>query len=295
MAEFPKLSAVSLACHFHCSVVPADLSIVLLIDPQKQADIETGLTEKDITNKPGQIYFIPQGSQIRNIPPGEISEQVVRFQRDRVQAMIDIGGMAEVTEGKMPSPNAAASTVKALDNRAIGRIRLKDRINQHDAIKVLGELTYSNILQYWPDGKKIKLENKNGNIESIVFNKLDYEDLKYEIHISPGSMAGVDRESYNTYMMGLLAAQHITFDEFLEVIDLPKKEKLLDMINNRKQSEAEAMGQELEAAKVTNIELKGTISPELLGPEEKPIFEQLMREKQLQQIGVSIPTNPVAM
>ncbi len=244
-------------------------------NPKVIVDQETGLTEKDITNEDGAIYVIPQGTNIRDVAPNSVSPQIGSFNNDRKRAIAEISGVNEVTQGHMPSPNAAAATVKRTQNQAIGRIRLKDRQNQHYSIRRLGSLISKLILQYWTDEKVLGLESNNSGYSQLIFNPLEMQDLEFNIDISEGSMAGIDKEAFSALMLQFLGAGHITFDNFLEVAEIPKAARLREM-----SKENQDIAQQLEAIQQENIILKGQLSPESLSPEEAEIFNQYLSEQQ---------------
>lgn len=244
-------------------------------NPGMIADEETGLTEDDITNEDGAIYVIPQGTNIRHLSPGAVSPQVGQFVNDRIERMMAISGVNEATQGKMPSPNAAALTVERLNQQAIGRLRLKDRINQRYSVKRLGNLVCSLILQYWTNDKVISFAD-NEEKQQVIFNPLDMQDLDYEVEVSEGSMTGIDKDALNVMMLNFLNAGQINFKEFLEVADFPKVKKLKSMINERENIEAQM--QELQQQ---NVLLKGQLDPSSLTPEEAELFAQLQSEAQL--------------
>lgn len=202
-------------------------------NPEKLVDKETGLTKDDITNEDGAVYFLPQGTSIRNLEPGSISPQVTNFQMMRNQAIKDISGVNEASQGKTPSPNAAAVTVERLQNQAIGRFRLKSRQIEYYSNRRLYLLTASDILQFWTDEKTLKQGN-----ESFVFSPLSMQELEYDIKISPGSMAGVDKEAFNFQLTQALNGGHITFEEFLQVAEIPRKDKLLEFVKARNEKDA---------------------------------------------------------
>jgi len=263
-------------------------------NPEKHVDLESGLTAEDITNEDGAIYVLPQGTQIRNIDPGQVSPQLGQFQNDRGQAIQDISGVNEATEGKMPSPNASGVTVERTQTQAVGRIRLIDRQNQYYSIKRLAKLRAAMILQYWTSEKVLKIENEGEDHTQLIFNPLEFQDISYEIEISSGSMAGVDKDSYNALMASFLNNQHITFDEFLQVAEIPRKEKIRELVGQRdEQAQAiEEQTAQIEDLQRKMIRLKGSVNPELLSPDEKPIFDEIMREQQLEQIQGVNPDQP---
>lgn len=262
-------------------------------NPEKIVDKETGLEAEDITNEDGAVYVIPRGTDIRNSNPGQVSPQVSAFQAGKEKSIQDISGINEATEGKMPSPNASGVTVERTQQQAIGRIRLIDRQNQYYSIKRLAKLRSSMILQYWTGEKILKLEEEGGEYKELIFNPLDFQDINYEIEISSGSMAGVDKDSYNALVASFLNAGHITFDEFLQVAEIPRKEKMRELVGQRNEQaqQIEQQAAQIEEMQSQLIRIKGNVNPEMLSPEEKQIFDQMKRDEmqqQLEQQGVNV-------
>ena len=70
------------------------------------------------------------------------------------------------------------------------------------------------------------------------------------------------------------------------------------MIKERKDQEIQATieqkDQEIQECNIKFIRLKGSISPELLSPEEKQIFDQLIRDEQLANLQGANQGQPLA-
>lgn len=250
-------------------------------NPEKIVEIETGLTHKDITNEDGAVYMIPQGTKIENVPPGVVSEQVVRFGESRVDKMKDISGTRAASDGKIPHPNSSALLVDKLEQQALGRVRLKDRNDQYYSMYRLASLVIANNISFWTTEKNLRLNNGEGKLESVVFNPAEVEDLEYEITIAPGSMAGVDKQAFNAYMLKLVELEAITVRQLLEVVELPKKEKILASLdqNDQVRASVEELQGQLQKTQIDNLKLKAQINPELLSTEEKTLLEEVMRQE----------------
>lgn len=250
-----------------------------VLNPSIIIDKESGLTENDVSNEDGAIYVVEQGTQgPRHMDPGQISPQISPFNEARKRAISDISGINEVTQGKVPNPQASGVTVTKTQQQAIGRIRLKERQNERYSIKRLGRLAAALVIQHWTEERTLKLEDKGGNYEQVVFNPLDMVDLKYEVTIAEGSMAGIDKDSYNALLLNFLNGGQITFNEFLEVAEIPRAEKLLSFVKERMNIQGQ-----LEQTQKQLIEFKGATNPELLTPEEAQVFEEIQRQKLLEQ------------
>ena len=104
------------------------------------------------------------------------------------------------------------------------------------------------------------------------------QDLEYSVEASQSSMAGIDKGRYNLMLSSFLQGGHITFDEFLQVADLPKSEKIRELVMKRQdiQGQMQSLQQE-------NIMLKAQAAPETMTEEEKAMYEEIVRQQALQQ------------
>lgn len=243
-------------------------------NPGKAIFKESGITKDDITNEDGAVYEVGDASQIPvNITPGQVSEQVGRFSDKRSIKMQSISGVTEATQGKLPSGQISGVTVERVQTQAVGRVRLKERLNDYYSMKRLGRIIAANVLQYWTTERSLRLENKNGQFESIVFNPMEMQDLEYEIEIAPGSMAGVDKNSFNAMLASFLAAGHITFDNFLETAEIQKTDKLRELVSTEREK-----AEQLQQLQMKNIELRVQLQDPTLTEEEIELFEQSNNE-----------------
>jgi hypothetical protein len=249
-------------------------------NPSVKVGEGTGLTENDITNEDGAVYVIPDDAfnLLDHMQPGNTNPQVTGFQNDRVDNMKSISGMVEVTQGKMPSPNAAAITVEKTQQQAIGRIRLKDRQNQHYSMRRLGKLTAACIIQYWTSEKVLKLEKEGDQMVPFIYNPLEMQDLEYEVDISPGSMAGVDKDAYNQFLFNLMAGGQINLEQFSAMAEdtLPKMDKLTELVSQDQQIQ-----EHLQELQMQNLMLRAQFQPQSLSEDEI----KLVQEFQAQQSG----------
>lgn len=243
-----------------------------VLNPRVIIDRESGLTAEDITNEDGEILVLPQGTNVRQDPAGQISPQLGQFMDRRKDSIFSISGINEATQGSMPNPQASGVTVQRLQQQAIGRIRLKDRQLQYYSIKRMGELLASLIIQYWDNDKILDLEN-DGDFRQVIFSPIELEDLEFNMEISQGSMSGIDKEMFEAKMLQFLQMQQITFKEYLEVSEMPRAEKLKALIEERENKDAQ-----IEELAQENLILKAQFTPEQLTPEEQEQVQQLSQQ-----------------
>lgn len=250
------------------------------------ADHESGVTPDKLTNDDGIVVIKAKGTEVRRLEPGSISNQLpARRESDKFD-MEDISGVNEATQGRTPSPNASGAAISSLQNQAVGRIRLKDRYLQHYSMKRLGKLTASLIINNWSTEKRLRLNTDNSSNESMIYDPLVMADLSYQVEIAPGSMAGIDKDSLNSFFLNLLSAQHISFKDFLLVADFPKREILLKQLdqNNEQGSQAQQLEQQLQQLQAENLKLKAAINPALLNSEETKAVEEVGRQEAIGEL-----------
>lgn len=260
-------------------------------------DHESNVKASTLTNDDGIVVVKAKGTEVRRLEAGTISPQLERRMQNDVLAMEDISGVNEATQGRTPSPNASGAAISNLQNQAIGRIRLKDRHLQYYSMKRLGKLTAKLIIANWSTEKRLRLNNDTAGVEELVFDPIKMNDLSYTVEITPGSMAGIDKEALNSFFVNLLSAGHIPFKEFLLVADFPKREILLkgavereklqmQQAEEQEQIQAQQMdlSAQLQQLQQENIKLKSLISPNLLSSEEHKLMEELTRQEAISQL-----------
>lgn len=261
------------------------------------ADHEAEVDENELTNKPGIVVLKKRGTEVRRLEAGAVSPQLERRKMMDKQFIEDLSGINEATQGNMPTGGASGMAIRQLQTQAIGRVRLKDRYLQHYSMKRLAVVTASFIMKFWTTEKKLRLVTDNSKVDEIVFNPLEMDGLEYSVEIAPGSMAGIDKDALNAFYLQLLGAGHITFEDFLEASDFPKREMLISKIKDRASQQDQAQQQvdqvteELKRLQKENLKLKAAINPELMDANEKKVFEQLSREEALSQITDNIAPN----
>lgn len=252
------------------------------------ADHEAEVDENKLTNAPGIVVKKKKGTEVRRLEAGQVSPQLERRKLTDEEAIEDISGINEATQGAITPGQASGVAIQKLQNQAIGRIRLKDRYLQHYSMKRLAIITAQFILNHWTQEKTLRLRSDNSKIEEFVFNPIRMSDLKYTIDISDGSMAGIDKDSLNNLYIQYfqLSQGQMTFEDLLLVSDFPKKEILLAKLKERNQQaqELEQLQAQLQELQNQNIQLKGIVSKGLLGNDEKQVFEMASKQALMNQM-----------
>jgi hypothetical protein len=254
------------------------------------ADHEAEVDENQLTNEPGIVIKKKKGTEVRRFEPGQVSPQLTQRKELDENAMEQISGMNEATQGQLPSSGASGVTVQKLQTQAIGRIRLKDRYLQHYSMRRLAIITAQLILNHWTTEKQFRLRGENSQIEDVVFDPIRMQDLGYSISISPGSMAGLDKDAMNALYIQLFqlgaASGAMTFEDLLMIMDFPKREMLLAKLKERAQ-EAQAIEElqsQIQELQTQNSSIVGLINPALLESEQKQIYEVAMKQALLEKV-----------
>lgn len=244
-------------------------------NPGWMLDEQSGVDPDTLTDEDGIVVTKQQGTEVRRIEPGQVSPQLaMRVQRE-YEAMQRIEGVGEAVLGEAPKSVTSGTQLRRLQMQSLGRIRLKSKMIE-SAIYRRDRLILSRIIKYWSTERKLRVEDSSGKIQFIKFDPRDVQDFEYEVVLAPGTMSGMDNESiYETYKE-LLLAQAIDLKTFAQITNLPKKQALLDMIDQNDQNAA-MMAQ----IQQENLQLKAQFAPQLLTPEEAQVIqEQAVQQNQ---------------
>lgn len=258
------------------------------------ADHESGVTADQLTDEEGIVIEKARGTEVRRIEAGVTSPQLDLRKQSDMRSMEDISGVNEATQGRTPSPNASGAAITALQNQAIGRIRLKDRLIQY-SMKRLGKLVASLIINNWSTEKKLRLNSDTSGSEELIFDPIKMSDLDYSVEISAGSMAGIDKDALNSLYLNLLAQKVISPKQFFLVADIPRKEIIMKSLEEESQMQLEQSNQESQMQmneinsqvaelQKENMKLKALINPDLLSKEERNALDEILRIEEIEKI-----------
>lgn len=276
----------------------------LVSNPGWIGDTEAEVDAEKLTNAPGIVVLKKRGTELRRLEPGQVSPQLeARKQSDQI-AMESLAGQNENTmNGAMPTGNISGVTVTKIQTQAIGRIRMKTRTLEYYSMPRLALLTGGMILNNWSEEKTLRFRGGEKDVQEVTFNPLEMQNLDYIAEISPGTMAGIDKDALNTFYMNLLSMGHITIEEFLTVAEIPKKDMIMESIQARNQQAQQMQQLQQQAADMQaqfeqqvaqlqeqNIKLKGAFDLgrsaeiDLLSPDERKIFERQVKKASINSL-----------
>lgn len=219
-------------------------------------DDNSGVDEATLTNEPGIVVKKKAGTEVTRLMPGQVSPQLDSKQQQLKYLGEEISGITEAVQGKRPTGVAAAAAINALQDQAIGRVRLKSRQLEEYTMLRLGKITAAYVLHYWNTGRMLRVYDDNGRIQSLTFDPKELDSFNYDVKTSPGSTFGLSKEALLGITERLMQSGVIDAEIFVMLNDLPFKNTILTKLQERDQ-----MRQQLEMLASENEQLKQLAGP----------------------------------
>ena len=232
-------------------------------------DESSGVDESTLTNEPGLVVIKKQGTEVQRLQPGQISNQILNRKASDVASMLEISGVNEATMGEAPTGDPSGVAIKKLQQQAIGRIRQKSRIYEEYTIPRRDKLIISRIMRYYSTERNLRIDDEMGDVSFISFDPEMVKDLKYDLKVSQGTAAGLDKEAVYAIMSQLAQGGVIDPATFIKAVDIPQKGMVLKSIAANDQTAAL-----LQQTQLQNLQLKAQFAPQLLSEEEIALLEQ---------------------
>jgi hypothetical protein len=236
------------------------VALKLTSNPGWKMSPGAGVKPSSITNRPGQVFIVNEGHTFERLQPGQVSPQLeMRKENDRM-AMQIITGQNDASQGRQPGGVTAARAIEALQAQTNGRYRLKTSQNAMYSIQRRGELIASRIVKYWTTERYMRVSDpSSGDILAAVYRPEDVQDLEYEIRVTPGALAGADKQAIYEVMDSFVQRGMITPKLFFQVTDLPHKKKILEELeaNDQLMQQAQMLAQENEQLKLALQQMGG--------------------------------------
>jgi hypothetical protein len=206
-----------------------------------------GIDPKGITGEPGLVLEKAPGAEVERVEAKPLPNYIIQFVQDRKQAMDDISGVFDVTQGRKPSGITAGIAIESLQEAAQTRLRALVR-NLENAIARTGQQWVGLAQQFYDQARTIRVTDpQTGDFQ---FVELTPEMIRgqWEIMVAAGSTLPRSREVRQAQAVELF--QLGVFDEqaLLDWIDHPGRDRVLSRVKERqaKEEELAAQGSELE-------------------------------------------------
>jgi hypothetical protein len=254
-------------------------------NPGWVVDEESGVDTDTLTDEDGIVVTKKTGTEAGRLQPGQVSNQLQnRSQRD-YESMQRIEGAGETVFGEAPKSQTSGVMYRRLQMQALGRIRLKTKMLEA-AIYRRDLLITSRIMKKWSAERLLRLEDSNGKIRFIKFDPRMMKDFTYELSFPAGTAVGMDNETIAESYKEMLMAGLIDLRTYAILTNIPKKQELLDILDEKDETIAQA--QELQAQnqelQKQMLMMKANLAPQTLTPEEVKVVEQLAIEEQQAQL-----------
>ena len=245
-------------------------------------DAQSGVDPDTLTDEEGIVVTKELGTEVQRLPPGQVSNQLQNRSIREFEAMQRIEGVGEAVLGEAPKHIMSGIAMRRMQMQSLGRIRMKSKMIEN-AILRRDKLIISRIIKNWSTERKLRVEDGNGKYSYVKFSPDAIRDIPYDLVLSPGTMAGMDNEAiYETYKE-LLIAGAIDLKTFLEVTNIPKKQVILDKLDEQQQVQQQL--QMAEQAMQENLQLKAQFAPQLLSEEEVMQIQQMQSQSSDQAKG----------
>lgn len=242
--------------------------LTLMGNPIWIVDTSSGIDTDNLFNIPGAVVEKNPGTEVRR--EGGVQLQPFIFntlQYFTERVFSQISGVSEVTSGVKPIPDISGVAINYLQEANQTKLRLKAR-NLEGALKDVGELMVSRILQFYSDVRVVRITNNEGSSKYFKFSineNLDESGLidrsieieKYgidpttgeivndglkeiairgnlDVVISTGTSLPFAKAQKSSQARQLFLDGVIDAEEYLKAIDYPNRDKIVGKLNERK-------------------------------------------------------------
>jgi hypothetical protein len=247
-------------------------SLHLTSNPGWKLSANCGVKPSSITNKRGQVFVINEGSTFERLQPGQTSPQLQSRKSSDQQAMNDITGVNNASQGKAEGGVTAARAFERLQQTANSRARLKATQIHLYSIPRRGRLVASRIVKYWTTPRLMRVTDPaTGSVMPVMYEPEMIKDLEYDIRVTQGELAGIDKEALYGLMEVYVDKGWLPPKSFFQIVDVPNKKKILEELDKNDQQAAM-----LEQLAMENEQLKAQLG--LIPPQEEQGSSQVSPE-----------------
>lgn len=245
----------------------------------------------EFDNSPGAVWKLRPGmmGKVQRLGNSSYSESYLHANYDKWRTLMEeTTGNFTVTQGNEPQRVTTATGIALLNERAKNRNALK-KIDKRAGFARLFELCDRTALEYYDDGRVVFAGAVDGG--AFVYNYSDYRRksngksyipvVDVRIHIGDGL---ANSKAFSISALSSLISTPITSDNYrivksyLELIDLPMRKEICDMLDERFGgiSENKSVGAEVTAGgEELATELRSMLgNVKMMEEEEKNIYEE---------------------
>lgn len=262
-------------------------------NPGWLVDEESGVDPDTLTDEDGLVVTKKTGTEAMRLPPGQVSNQLQNRAMRDYEAMQRIEGVGETVFGEAPKSQTSGVMYRRMQQQALGRIRLKTKMYEA-AVYRRDLLITERIMSKWSTERKLRTEDANGQIRFVNFDPKFMKNFTYELSFPSGTSVGVDNEQIAETYKELLIAGVIDLKTFAVLTNIPKKQELLALLDEKDQAAAQMQELQMQNEQLQKeaLMMKANLAPTTLLPEEIKAVEQLAMQDQ-QAAMTQNPLTPV--
>jgi hypothetical protein len=205
----------------------------------------SGIDPSQITAQPGLVIEKAPGSEVERVDAPNMPNYIMQFIEGRKQALDDISGVFDVTQGRKPSGITAGIAIESLQEAAQTRLRALVR-NLENAIGRNGRQWVGLAQQHYDQARQVRVtDHQTGQFR---FVELTPEAIngQWEVIVAAGSTLPRSREVRQS--QGVELFQLGIFDEeaLLEWLDHPGRDRVLSRIRERRQKQQDLQNRGLD-------------------------------------------------
>ena len=250
---------------------------IMMSNPCWIVDANSGVDADMITNMVGQIIVKQPNSVVQRQDAPPIPPQMFELYHTLTRLLETQSGAMEVSQGRKPTGVTAAQAMETLQEAAQTRVRLKER-NLYVGLVQLGRLVVSRMLQYytevrvieltgrddrqgvWPSYVKFFVEHLTEDNMRFMTQKATYDEGlgqyvegsweegqptigNFELDVSTGTSLPFIKEQRSQQAIRLYENKAIDREALFDIIELPKKEEVLQRMSEEEAQQAQAQQQ----------------------------------------------------
>jgi hypothetical protein len=274
--------------------------LILMGNPIWVCDTSSGVDTDNLINAPGLVIEKNEGSEVRRESGVQLQPFILQTLDRLVELFEKISGINDVSQGAQPR-NASGIAIELLQEAAQTKLRLKSR-NIEAWLTEVGQQFVSRILQYYTIPRVIRLTgddnagrffkvaideqiDESGEATRVLqlqeFERTEEGELitgeprelqlkgNLDVKIRTGTALPFAKAQREAQANRLLEMGIYDEEDYLEDIQHPRKDKVLEKFNQRKQQQAQlaqadaqfAQNNALEMENVKSINQEGPIGP----------------------------------
>ena len=210
----------------------------LMGSAQWLVDKNSGVKRHQLTGQPGIVIFSNPGARVERLTPPALPSYVIQAVSMYREALDNISGVFDVTQGRKPGGITAGVAIEQLQEAAQTRLRLLVR-NLEGAHRQIGYHEIALAQQFYEEARQIRITDPETG--EFRFEEVTPEMLKaqWEVQVAAGSTLPRSREARQREALAL--HERGLFDEqaVLEWIEHPQAEKLLARLKANQDRELE--------------------------------------------------------